>query len=283
MFLLAPRSLTVHALALLFGLSVSGGMHSQTVTVSAIAKPRHDLRLGFTESGRVVEVLVQPGATVTAGQPLVRLDSREAASQLELISTRSGSTLEIESAQAAYDLARNEEASVREAFNRGGASEFELRRAELRTRQAQLTLELQQREAVEIAHRLALAQVKLEHFTLTAPMSGIVEDIVVEPGEMVEALKPVLRLVVTDPLRIDAHVPSAQSLAMQLGDEAVIRFEVTGPGRTSIGRIVHLASVADAASETRLVRIEVPNPSRLPAGTQVRVEFDAEPTPTDAR
>ncbi|MEC9372880.1 MAG: hypothetical protein VYC34_03515, partial [Planctomycetota bacterium] len=39
------------------------------------------------------------------------------------------------------------------------------------------------------------------------------------------------------------------------------------------GRIVQLAAVADAASETRRVRIEAPNADNLPAGVSVLVWF----------
>ena len=51
------------------------------------------------------------------------------------------------------------------------------------------------------------------------------------------------------------------------------------PGRDTaiLGRVIHIAAVADAASDTRLVRVEIPNKIGLPAGCQVTVSFGAKP------
>jgi len=38
-------------------------------------------------------------------------------------------------------------------------------------------------------------------------------------------------------------------------------------------RISHIATVADARSQTRLVHLTMDNPGNLPAGVQVRVRF----------
>ena len=59
---------------------------------------------------------------------------------------------------------------------------------------------------------------------------------------------------------------------LKLGGPATAEFPNTD-GKRVDGKIVFLAAVADAASETRLVRVEVANPSDRPAGERVRVRF----------
>jgi multidrug efflux pump subunit AcrA (membrane-fusion protein) len=51
------------------------------------------------------------------------------------------------------------------------------------------------------------------------------------------------------------------------------------------GRVLYVSPVADAAAETRRVRVELPNPTALPPGTRARVRFSpptTNPTPTPA-
>src|SRR5690606_18617156 len=114
-----------------------------------------------------------------------------------------------------------------------------------------------------------------EKYTIRAPQAGVMEEIIVDAGETVEALKPVMRMVVIDPLRIDAPVRTRETLELKVGDPAWVRSPLRKANDFIRGEIVHLASVADAASNTRLVRIEIPNDVGVPAGIHVQVSFKA--------
>src|SRR4026207_772261 len=48
---------------------------ANSVSASAVVVPAHDARLAFTSMGRVTAVNVKVGDTVTAGQPLLTLDT----------------------------------------------------------------------------------------------------------------------------------------------------------------------------------------------------------------
>ena len=43
------------------------------------------------------------------------------------------------------------------------------------------------------------------------------------------------------------------------------------------GKVIYIAAVADAASNTRTVRVEVPNKALRPAGEHVKVRFKSPP------
>jgi multidrug efflux pump subunit AcrA (membrane-fusion protein) len=109
---------------------------------------------------------------------------------------------------------------------------------------------------------------------LTAPRAGVLDDVKVAPGETVEPLEPVTHLVVIDPLRIDVQVPLGESLSLEKDDPAWVVHKLPGDRAPVRGRVIHVAPVADAASSTRLVRVEVPNPEKIPAGGEVVVHFD---------
>ena len=83
----------------------------------------------------------------------------------------------------------------------------------------------------------------------------------------------VARLVVTDPLWIDVPVSTPATLSLKVGGTALVHSVLPGFEDAMTGHILHLAAVADAASNTRIVRVEMPNPRGMPAGTEVSVEF----------
>ena len=100
----------------------------------------------------------------------------------------------------------------------------------------------------------------------------MIEEIHVETGESVNALDDVARIVRIDPLWIDVPVPLDKAITLTRGKNAKVKFP--NPNNTFIeGKITHVAAVADAASGTLRIRIEVPNKSKHPAGEHVEVSF----------
>jgi len=248
--------------------------------VEAISTPRHDLRLGFTVTGRVMETLVTPGQRVEQGQPLARLDDRESQAQIDLYDLRASSDLDELAAEAEWRLAQNEEARVRDAFEKSAAGAFEVERAALQTQRKQTDLAIAHQRRREAQALLRQALARHSQFTLTAPIAGAIEQVLMSPGELVEASRPVIRLVVSDPLRLDTPVPTRDTLSLRLGDPAWVILSLPGQSEPIKGEIVHIAQVADAASDTRLIRIEIPNPDSLPAGSHAQVSFISPTTPT---
>ena len=82
-----------------------------------------------------------------------------------------------------------------------------------------------------------------------------------------------IQLVKTDPLWIDVPVPLTQAKKLTLGQEVLVTFPEAEPVRSPNGRVIHISAVADAASDTLGVRIEVANPLGRPAGERLTVSF----------
>lgn len=258
-----------------FALLMTGVRLAGAQPIEAVTQPSVDLRLAFAVPGVVATVVADPGARVEPGAALVALDDREARAVEELQRLRAQSTLEVDAAEAEWRLAQNEEARVRDAFEKGAAGAFEVERAALQTGRRKVELDLATRRREEAALLLRQATLRREQYTLTAPAAGVVEQVLVEPGEGVEAQRPVVRLVSVDPLRIEAPVPTERTLSISHGDRATITWLLPTGKRSLEARVVSVATVADAASDTRLVRLEAPNPEGLPAGARVAVEFAA--------
>lgn len=150
-------------------------------------------------------------------------------------------------AQKRVDLKRLEEAK-----QRGAATELEVEHAKLEVK---------------------IAEIQVDNMKLRSPIDGFVEKIDVEVGESVQALEDVIRIVKTDPLWIEVHVPQDKAHSIKLNDSTSVRFPK--PQRASHpGKVIFIARAGDAASDTRRVRIEVPNQTDRPSGEHVVVSFN---------
>lgn len=241
--------------------------------IRAIARAREDLALALTTPGRVAAVLAKPGARVRAGDALLALEASEAKAEVELLRVRAASRLEEQASKAEWDLAKLEEERWNTVHERGASTDMQLRKAELETKRSKLAYELFVQQREEAALQLEQAEARLRAFTLVAPVDGLVDEVVVEVGEVIEPGKPVVRLVNPSVLRIDVAVPTQQTLALSVGGKAIMTSLLTTPATVATGTITHIANVADASSATRLVRVEVPTPEGLPAGIECFVRF----------
>ncbi len=75
----------------------------------------------------------------------------------------------------------------------------------------------------------------------------------------------VIRIVKLDPLWLDVPVAFGQAEELKLGDEARITLS---NHEVRTGHVIHVAAVAESASETLLVRVEMSNPNQRKAGEQ---------------
>jgi RND family efflux transporter MFP subunit len=128
---------------------------------------------------------------------------------------------------------------------------------------------------LEVEHArldVKMSQIIVDRMCLKSPIAGTIDKIEVEVGEAIDGLADVVRVVKTDPLWIDVPVPLSQGRTLKPGQVAEVKF----PGfekDISQGKIIYVSTVADAASSTLRVRVEVPNKLNRPAGEHVRITF----------
>jgi multidrug efflux pump subunit AcrA (membrane-fusion protein) len=138
---------------------------------------------------------------------------------------------------------------------------------------AKLALQAAKIEHEQFKRQYSQAVQQLERMRIVAPIEGRVEEVSAEAGEGVEKLGPVVKLVRTDPLWLDVPVPLPRAKKLAVGQPVTVSFPGESNAESADGRIVYISSVADAASDTLRVRIEVSNPSDRPAGERVTVGF----------
>lgn len=248
------------------------GAVSPNTEITAITVPSADVTLSFVQPGRIAAIHFKEGETVRAGDIMVQLD--DAADQVRLAQLRAESEnlTNIKAAEASLAQKRVDLKKLEVAAERNAATELEVEHAKLDVKIAELSLKLAMFEHEQAQRKHEEAKIQVENMRLKTPINGSIEKIDVETGESVNTLDGVVRVVQIDPLWVDVPVPLTKTTNLKHGNPA--RVDLPDPNRISVdGTIIFIGAVADAASGTLRVRVELPNKSNRPAGEHVRVSF----------
>lgn len=241
--------------------------------IQAISSPSADIALSFVAPGRISKVLVKAGDRVLKGKLLARLDDGPERIQTQQLKVQAGDNTRILAAEAELAQKKVDLMKLELAQTKGAASDWEIEHLRLSVRIAELTLKAAVIEKEQNQRRYNQAVSQLKRMRLIAPIGGHVEKVLVEPGEAVKTLGPVIQLINIDPLWIDVPVPLSLAKNMTLDDKVRVLFPGVEATEAPIGKIIHISTVADAASDTLNFRIEVANPDHRPAGERVTVSF----------
>jgi len=239
--------------------------------IEAITKPSKDVTLSFVHPGLVAEVRVKEGDKVAKDQVLVTQDAREEAALADQAKAQAEDDTRVAAQKATLDQKKVDLEKFKWAAKQGAATSFEVDHAALDVIIADLSLKLANFEHEQDQRKYTQSKVRVDQAIMVAPIAGVVELAPVKAGESVEAQTKVMRVVCIDPLWLDVAVPLELARTLKLEGAGVVKFDDVKEALA--GKITHIASVADAASNTLLVRLEVPNGSNRPAGERVHVSF----------
>ena len=109
--------------------------------------------------------------------------------------------------------------------------------------------------------------------SITSPISGVVVDRLIAPGELVSEEEPIMQLAALDPLYVEVILPASEFGTIDVDSPALVYPESPVSGEYE-GRVDIVDPVIDAASGSFGVRIELPNTDlNLPAGLGCEVAF----------
>lgn len=166
--------------------------------------------------GRLLRVNVKAGDQVRAGQLLAVVDMEPLQKQLQELET-------------ALDLARDVYERQKRLWDQQIGSEIQFLQAR------------NNKERLEKSIESLRSQLKKAN--LVAPISGVIEDLLYEQGDVVPPGMPVMRLINTRDLKIGADVPERYVGTVKKGDRVTIRIPALSEEQearvTLVGQVVH--------------------------------------------
>ena len=270
------------------------GMHplGSTFETGGVVAARTTATIASRIVATVMSVKVVPGDRVRAGQRLIALDDRDlsanrtraAASLTALERTATAASADRDAADAALTLARATHDRIVTLHARRSATPQELdeARSALRTAEARLRAAdariAESAAAVESARAAARgADVAASFATLTAPFDGIVTEKLVEPGNLAAIGTPLLRLEDTSRFRLEARLDESRAAGIRVGDRARVVLDASGVSapETDVidGSVTEVSRAIESASQTFLVKIDLPAHPHLRSGMFARARF----------
>ncbi|HEX5759672.1 MAG TPA: efflux RND transporter periplasmic adaptor subunit [Thermoanaerobaculia bacterium] len=279
------------------GLVLSGSLEARTVEVGSLV------------GGRVLEVYVEEGDRVAAGQPLVRFDAdlrdlevAEQQARIEearaaLARTERGPRGEaVRRAEIEWRAAETDRRRFQALWRQGVVPRRELDAATVREATARETLREAERggreEDVAAARaalrreetRLALLERQRQETLVAAPAAGVVETLDLRPGDLVPANRPVASLLEAGQLWVRVYVPEPQLGRVRVGQRVAVSVD-SFPERRFRGRVVEIRDRAEytprnvqtleqRAEQVFGVKVEVEPAPELKAGMAALVHLE---------
>jgi RND family efflux transporter MFP subunit len=233
-----------------------------TTDVRLIRRPRFETAVGTVKSthesavaskllARVVEVNVKAGQAVNQGDVLVRLDDADLQARLKQVSAAE-TTARARKDQAVADFSRSESLIAKKAISQAAYDQ-----ALAATKAATSELERAEQAVRE-------ATVMLDYATIRAPLSGIIVDKRLEPGDTVTPGQILLTLY--DPTRMQLVASVRESLAQRLKVGETVAARLESLDKDCQATVSEIVPEAAAASRSFTVKVTGPCPPGVYSG-----------------
>ena len=228
---------------------IVGAVASDSSNVfSGDIRARHEVQLGFRIGGKIIERLVDAGARVRPGQVLARLDPAD-------------SSLQASSAQAQYQLAKEDAARYRELRNKNFVSQSALDAKEA-------ALEAAAAQAGLAVNQTAYTELHSDH-------AGVIAETLADVGQVVNAGQPVFRLAQDGEREVAIAVPETRYAGLKIGAPAEVSlWSAKNDVAHFSGRLRELSPAADPVSRTYAARVSlIGADTRAELGMTAQVRF----------
>ena len=237
------------------------------IEASAVAE------VGTPVIGIIDSVLVERGDIVKRGQVLAMHENRVERAAVTLAEQKVANNAELRAAKSQINFAHKKAQRTAALTELNFVSPQALDQAQTESTMARMRL-AQAVEQQELAVKeLEMARAQLAQRTIVSPLSGVIVDRLISPGERVEN-RPIFKIAQIDPLRVEVVLPAALFGHIKQGGTARVLPDLPGSSVRE-ARVAIVDRVIDAGSNTFRARLTLPNPNaQLPSGLRCRVTFD---------
>jgi RND family efflux transporter MFP subunit len=244
---------------------VAAAKDASLLDASGYVVARRRATVSSQVTGRVVDVLIDEGQTVQAGQIIARLDADDAEAEV------ARTTAELSAAAAAVRVAQVDVSAAQPKYERarrlaaeGFLSAQGLETAEAARSLATSRLELSRRQEAAAAAAVAISRRRLDDTIVRAPFAGIVTEKAAQPGEIVSPISAgggftrtgIGTIVDMDSLEVQVDVAESFIHRVQAGMPARVTLNAY-PDWAIPASVIAVVPAADRSKATVSVRIRL--------------------------
>jgi len=199
-------------------------------------------------AGDITEVLVREGEAVQAGQVLIKMDSSDyLARQEQAKGALAAAQGQLEIARLARD---NNKALLEKSFISKNAYD---------NTNSQYAIALANVDSAKAA--LNVAQKALADTVIRAPISGMISNRMVQPGEKISPDNRLLDVVDLRLLEMEAPVPTQDIASIKIGQ--TVQLKIEGVQASVDGKVVRINPATTAGSRSIMAYVQVANPDTI--------------------
>jgi multidrug efflux system membrane fusion protein len=221
-------------------MTIGASAFESSYEFSGEVRPRVESRLGFRVAGKIVKRQAELGQRVKAGQVLAQLDAQD----YQLAADAAGA--QVAAATTNRDLAAADFKRFAALKDQNFISGAELERRETTLKAAQAQLD-------QAKAQLSSQGNQARYTSLVADVSGVITAIEAEPGQVVTAGTPVVRIAQDGPRDVVFSVPEDKVVAIKPGSEVTAR--LWAENRTLAGKVREVGASADPVTRTYQVKV----------------------------
>lgn len=224
---------TLKRVPLVSALTVKKEVFTHYLELQGNVQTKMNVLISPEMSGVLTAVFVKEGQKVQKGQILAKIDDNGLSNQLAQVKVQQG-------------LAKTTYERQKRLWDQKIGSEIQFL-------QAKANYEAQSNAVIQLEKTLA-------NVNITAPFSGIIDDVIIEQGNLVSPGMGVFRIVNLSNMYIQADVPETYISSITPGKTVEIDFPILG--KTVDTKVRQTGNFINPANRTFKVEIDVPNKDR---------------------
>jgi len=261
------------AAVLVGAVAAVGGTSASAATFDCVMNPFLTVKLGSPIPSVLSEVVVDRGDLVKKGQIVARIESSVEQAAVAVNEARASSGAEIEAKRSMLEQKSGvfKRKSELVSHNIASTQDVETAQAEFNVAKQDVALAELNKKMAEL--ELSRSKALLEERTIRSPIDGIIVERALGPGEYVRPEANIVTVASIHPLNVEAYLPVRYFRSIKVGDTAVVHPDEPVGGNHD-AKVSIVDQVFDAASGTFGVRLTLPNPDNLlPGGLRCHVTF----------
>jgi HlyD family secretion protein len=257
--------------------------------LSGVLVPNRSVNIFSKLAGQVKQVAADVGGRVRQGQLLIQIDTKELDAQLQAAEAAKRAVADqadqakdgIQSAQLNFDIAQRAYERTKALFDTKVVTQSQLDDAQDRLQLAQAALDNAKRQyrtasgpgLAQAEAQENLVRVQISNSLITSPLTGIVTNRNINPGELAAPGALLMTVADTYTLKLEGNAPQEAVVRLAAGDKVTVSVDGV-PGSGYPGTVTQVGPIGASTGQYFPVEVSLANDGRLLAGMTAKAAFN---------